>query len=103
MLHALGRSIKKVLSATTLQQTFGDWLQTMGEPQPLSSAEKRRRTALAEKDYAAVISAGGTTCKSTRLSHALPENLSGVSQRIASLKRAAGNVATEARTALRVP
>lgn len=36
-------------------------LQTMDEPQVLSSAEKRRRTALAEKDFAAVISAGTFT------------------------------------------
>lgn len=34
-------------------------LQTMDEPHLLSSAEKRRRTALAEKDYAAAVSAGG--------------------------------------------
>lgn len=33
--------------------------QAMDESQVLSSAEKRRRTALAEKDYAAVVSAGG--------------------------------------------
>jgi hypothetical protein len=47
------------LVSHTVQHPFGEWLQTMGEPQPLSSAEKRRRTALAEKDYAAVVSAGG--------------------------------------------
>ena len=58
VLHTVGRSIKQC-SSHNIAACVGDWLQTMGEPQPLSSAEKRRRTALADKDYAAVVSAGG--------------------------------------------